>query len=196
MTPTLQQPEQSKKFEFETASKKLERMLSMNEAEIKCINPLLSKFKIRIPLLLYAWIGGLLSGLTAAILKIAAEFIQAEGFYESLGGPLVWICGVVLLVNCLYMFKSLNRGMKYYNQLEVIPIYQSSVIINHILAGGLILGEFRFYEWWRIVFIMVGAMVCCFGILIIIRKYHYMREMQKVEVFEGDTSGYFGLGTS
>jgi hypothetical protein len=42
----------------------------------------------------------------------------------------------------------LNYGIKYYNQLEVVPIYQSSVIINNILCGGIVLGEFKYYLWY------------------------------------------------
>ena len=49
-------------------------MMELTDLQIKTLNPILSKFKIRIPLLFYAWVGGLLSGLTAAVLKIVAEF--------------------------------------------------------------------------------------------------------------------------
>jgi hypothetical protein len=57
----------------------VEKLLLSDDKDIKKVSPNLSKFKLRLPLILFPWAGGLVSGLTASIIKIAAEFFQANG---------------------------------------------------------------------------------------------------------------------
>ena len=75
----------------------------------------------------------------------------------------------------------MNSGLRYYSQLEVIPVYQSAVIINNIIAGGIIFQEFAKYEAWRMAGIAVGTAVCCSGIMVVINKGEMVRDSRHDE---------------
>ena len=64
----------------------------------------------------------------------------------------------------------MNVALKYYDQMEIIPIYQSSVILNNVLCGGIIFNEFSRYVYWKVIVLFVGFTICIVGILIIVKK--------------------------
>jgi len=115
----------------------------MDEKDLKKLSPHFQKFWIRVPLILYPWASGLLSGMTTSFIKGFAESLKNHTFYELATHPLPYICLIICSFNIVGQLYTLNTGLKYYNQLEVIPIYQSSVIINNIICGGLIFNEFQ-----------------------------------------------------
>mmetsp|Transcript_64120 Transcript_64120/g.88688 ORF Transcript_64120/g.88688 Transcript_64120/m.88688 type:complete len:103 (+) Transcript_64120:1047-1355(+) len=64
----------------------------------------------------------------------------------------------------------LNMAMRNYNQLEVMPIYQSSIIVNTLMCGLFILNEQRFYSVLNIVYICLCCMLCISGDFVILKK--------------------------
>ena len=123
------------------------------------------------PLILFPWTSGLLSGITTSFIKGAAEMVKSETLVACLTHPLLYVCLAICTVTIVGQLYSMNQGFKYYNQLEVVPIYQSSVIIHNILCGGVIFDEFRLYSWWQMLLIVVGTLICIGGIIIIAKKY-------------------------
>jgi hypothetical protein len=74
----------------------------MDDKDIKKANSNLSKFQLRLPLVLYPWAGGLLSGLTCSVIKIVGEVVQIQGLLGSLTNPLFWGSIVLLIFNSIF----------------------------------------------------------------------------------------------
>ena len=123
------------------------------------------------PLILFPWASGLLSGITTSFIKGVAEMVKGESLVSCLTHPLLYTCLVICGFTIVGQLYTMNQGFKYYNQLEVVPIYQSSVIINNIICGGVIFNEFRLYSWWQMLLLVTGTVICISGILIIAKKY-------------------------
>lgn len=41
----------------------------------------------------------------------------------------------------------LNQAMRLYQHIDVVPVYQSAVIVNHLVCGLILLNEQAFYSW-------------------------------------------------
>lgn len=120
----------------------------MEEKEIQKIQPHFKKYKARIPILLFPWTSGMLSTMTTLFIKCVAELFQGESILYIISHPMIYICLLFVVCTLVGQLYTLNTGIKYYNQLEVVPIYMSSVIINNIICGGVIYNEFASYLWW------------------------------------------------
>jgi hypothetical protein len=64
----------------------------------------------------------------------------------------------------------MNMNLKYYEQMEIIPIYQSSIILTNVLCGAIIFQEMEKYNWWKIMMLSIGFMICISGVSVIILK--------------------------
>jgi len=91
---------------------------------------------------------------------------------ESLKNPIVIFYSVMILVVTYYHLYAMNTALKYYNQIEFVPILKSSVIICNILCGGIIMGEFSHYTQNQIFFLSFGSLISILGILIILKKHN------------------------
>jgi hypothetical protein len=64
----------------------------------------------------------------------------------------------------------MNLSLKYYEQLEVIPVYQSSIIFTNILFGAVVFQEIKNYKWYNMATLILGFIICISGILVIFKK--------------------------
>lgn len=60
--------------------------------------------------------------------------------------------------------------MKNYDQAEIGPINESSLILLNLICGGIILNEQKLYLWWELVILLMCCIVCILGIKIFISK--------------------------
>ena len=60
--------------------------------------------------------------------------------------------------------------MKYYDQIDVIPIFLTSLLIFNITEGCILLDEISLYGRNDIIFISFGIAVCVAGIIILMIK--------------------------
>ena len=73
--------------------------------------------------------------------------------------------------------------MKYYDHLDVIPIFMTSLLIFNILSGLVILDEMDNYVPSDFLGIGTGIILCMSGISILITK---NAEIERTEVLEND----------
>ena len=62
--------------------------------------------------------------------------------------------------------------MKYYDLLDVIPIFMTSLLIFNIVEGLVILDEYSVYERNDLVGITIGIVLCLLGITLLMFKNH------------------------
>ena len=65
----------------------------------------------------------------------------------------------------------LNVAMKYYNQIEIAPIYESFVILGKLTTGLILLDEQVFYSWLQIAGLCATSMLSIVGIALIAKKH-------------------------
>lgn len=83
---------------------------------------------------------------------------------------MLYILLVLVAVTLVSQLYFMNLCLKYYDQLEIVPIYQASLILNNVLAGGFIFDEFAKYVWWKLIILGCGFTICIIGILVIFKK--------------------------
>lgn len=91
---------------------------------------------------------------------------------------LVFVSGTIVA-----QLHFLNLGLKFYRSLEVIPIYQCTVILGNLICGGIVFKEFLNYTTWELESIFIGTLICLSGIMIILEKHNYTNQF-KVEIIE------------
>ena len=60
--------------------------------------------------------------------------------------------------------------MENYDQIEIVPIYESSLILMNIICGCLILSEYELYEWQQLLSLLACSLICIFGVFQIMKK--------------------------
>ena len=64
----------------------------------------------------------------------------------------------------------LNLSMKYYNNLDVMPIYQSTILMGLMVSGLLVLNESALYTVGELFLLFGSAIVVIAGIYLLTKK--------------------------
>lgn len=64
----------------------------------------------------------------------------------------------------------MNQAIKLYEQLEVIPIYQTFVMLAWIGAGLLVFGEYKLYETHQLIGFAISIVMCLLGVKFLTMK--------------------------
>ena len=94
------------------------------------------KSRIKLPMISMAIVSGVLAGLTASISKGMTLAMGTDGFFSW---GLLYFCAVGLFATL--QLKSLNIAMENYDQIDIDPIYQTSIILFNMFSGAIILNE-------------------------------------------------------
>ena len=71
---------------------------------------------------------------------------------------------------CFIMIYVLNIAMRYYDNLDVIPIFQSFILLMMIVSGWVVFDEVKFYTPTQMVGITCSSLIVCAGIKILTMK--------------------------
>lgn len=85
---------------------------------------------------------GLVSGIYSSFLRGLILQMSMEGGF-SMVSTYVYI--MIVIPGSILQLKLVNHAMEVYNQAEIGPIYSSSLILLHMLSGGIILDEQALY---------------------------------------------------
>ena len=81
--------------------------------------------------------GGLLGSISSIFFKATTDTLANDGF--SSGSLYLFMLFGTLSAALQLVF--INKLMEVYEQVEIIPIYQSALILLNILAGAIVLNE-------------------------------------------------------
>ena len=110
----------------------------------------------------------LMSSVSLVNLKMLGELVQSGS--ARVHWPLMVLMATILVTSAMLQIHLLNMAMKFYDQLQVIPVYQTSMMILWILTGLVILDEKAFYSGRELLAIFGSAVVCCVGIRLLMMK--------------------------
>jgi hypothetical protein len=98
-----------------------------------------------------------------------------RGFTLSLGIEGVLSFGTLAYLTiagslAFFQLKSLNIAMSVYDQLETVPIYQSSLVIYSMISGAIILDEKSMYTPTQLSTLFCLGLVCVLGMILLVNK--------------------------
>ena len=65
---------------------------------------------------------------------------------------------------------AVNMSLKFYNNLDVMPTYQSSILINVMVAGMILIDESKLYTWTELILLYSAGLVVISGIYVLTKK--------------------------
>ena len=157
----------------------IETISEMTEDEVKQVSPnslTLKKF-VKIPLLLIVTSSAVMAGISISLIKMAVELLESNDFWEIVLFSIFLLIGALLF--SFTQLHMLNGAMKFYDQLVVMPIYQTSIMISWILSGMIVFKEIDYYTNKELIFISCSMIVCCIGIYFLYSKTKYIKESQQ-----------------
>ena len=165
----------------------IQQIFDLETEQIKKLDPSFKKYRVRLLLLLYPWSSGILSTITSSYIKGVAELLKTNSFVFNLSNPAIYILLFLMVGTLVSQLKFMNMSLQYYNQLEVVPIYQSFVIMSNLMCACIIFNEFRNYAWQSLLLITIGTLICISGILVMMKKYTLVKTGSKVILLEPES---------
>lgn len=83
------------------------------------------------------------------------------------------LCGAAIQILLL------NIAMRYYNNLDIMPVYQSLVLMMMLLCGWMLLDEIQYYTWSNIAGLLASSLLVIIGIKVITMKTNALETLKK-----------------
>ena len=126
------------------------------------------KKNLKVPMIFLCWSCGVVNGCSLVFLKICGEIVNSpEAHNHILFTVLMGAMGGLCAVFNVY---ALNMSMKYYQNLDVMPAYQSFILMHMILSGLIVLNEAALYSVWELVKLSGSAVLVIAGIYVLTQK--------------------------
>lgn len=126
--------------------------------------------------LLYAGCAGLAGGQAVSFAKAAVEIVKSAawgGTDEFVSGPGPWLIILATVVMVGIQFHFLNEGLRLFDALSIIPVYQAAWIFCGVMGGFVYLGEAEVGETtrttWQLALFVVGGVVALVGVSMLIK---------------------------
>lgn len=141
---------------------------------------------LKVPLLIFAILPAMVSSISELISKVmGCILMEATSWLDYLW--LLLFCPILAFT----AYKTLiyiNYGIKYYDQMEVMPIYSTNILIHNIIVGMLCLNELKFYDNAMLFAITFSALLNLLGIYILLQK-----NREKGDLVTGDTATFSAI---
>ena len=140
-------------------------------------NSKILKKNLKVLLVLLCTICGFMNGSSLVFFKVAGEVLNSpERDMNVFFSILMGLCGTFCAGLQIYC---LNLSMKYYNNLDVMPIYQSMILMLVMASGLIVLDESSKYSWGELFVLFASATLVVLGIYVLTKK-------QNLIVINGD----------
>lgn len=112
-------------------------------------------------------IAGLFGGISGSFVRgFTCCLNEKDGF----SNPFTWLYFVLMWSASFVQLRNLNRSMALYDQIEIVPIYQASLILLNMLSGVVIMQESSKYQSSELIFLLVCLIVCISGVFTIAKR--------------------------
>ena len=109
-----------------------------------------------------------MNGSGLVCLKVGGEVINSDEFNSNIFFAFTMVTlGVVCAGTSIYL---LNLSMKYFSNLDVMPIYQSMILMHMMAAGLLVLDESALYSTEQLFLLLGSACLVVLGIYVLTCK--------------------------
>ena len=138
------------------------------------------KNNIKAPLVFLCLTCGLMNGTSLVLVKVGGEGYRIAEEGESVVFPI--IMGFIGIQCAGFQMLCLNIAMKYYNNLDVQPIYQALILVFVMVSGMVCLDESALYTWGEISLLGGSCLLVLLGIYILTQKQNEFKEMEGKQV--------------
>ncbi len=132
-------------------------------------------------MVLIIWTAALMSGLTILFLKLTTEIPHgvegSDGWLDHLA--LVTVLILSTIIAAIAQMHMLNVAMKYYDQIEVIPIHQTATMVMWILTGLVVFDEVQYYSKYQLWIITGSCCLCFVGVKFLTMKTKMLKAVKK-----------------
>ena len=161
----------------------------MTREEVEQVSPDSHRLRrfAKAPMLLVIAGSALCSGVTVALLKLLGELLLSGEVTEDL-----LLAGLVALgafLSAIEQLHMLNTAMKYYDQLEVMPIYQTAIMMMWCITGMIVYEETQYYSAGELAAIFGALVACGIGISFLYAKTKAMKSGNRSTLGKGDKLG-------
>ena len=123
---------------------------------------------IKTPLLFFVTGAAMLASLSDLQLKMVGTIYDQAYATED------WLLIIGLILGIVFTSANtlvyVNHAMKHYDQMEVMPVYQTNIMVWGIFSGMACIDEVRFYSWTQLGLITLASGVCVGGIFFLLQK--------------------------
>lgn len=127
---------------------------------------------------LYAGCAGLAGGQAVSFAKAAVEIVKSAalgGTDEFVSGPGPWLIILATVVMVGVQFHFLNEGLRLFDALSIIPVYQAAWIFCGVMGGFIYLGEAGVADGedarttWQLALFVCGGLLTIAGVSLLIK---------------------------
>ena len=122
----------------------------------------------KVPMFCLLLSSGIIGGITSVNFKLAGQLAYGDEGDENLG--LIVLLILINIPGMAFQLFGLQMSMKYYDQIEVVPVFLIAVLIFVLLCGMVVLNDVILYKASGLIGIAVGVIFCSIGIYIVIMK--------------------------
>ena len=128
-------------------------------------------------MVLLIWSTATFSGLNVCLLKCFGEILAVNDFWTM---PFMVSSLIVsIILGAILQIIILNMALRYYNNLDVIPVYQSLILTMLLVCGWVLLNEISFYTTKQIFGLIGSAIIVISGIKVITMKTSVIASLKK-----------------
>jgi multidrug transporter EmrE-like cation transporter len=156
----------------------LELVSDLSIEKVKEIDPESGPLKLfnKVPMVMLMCCTGCLSGLNQAAFRfVGLAFRDGHAFFS------VFVVGLSLLglLGSTIQFALLNLALKNYRQIDVVPVYESTLTVMTVVSGLVLFNESQYYTWARLIGIFASTFFVIIGIAVLTMKDNIKAEMEK-----------------
>ncbi len=142
----------------------------MPKSSLEIVSPksMSLKFWLKAPMLVFVNLAAMTSSISELFSKVAGCIIK-----DSESSSDYWwllMCVPVLVFTATRTLVYVNFGIKYYEQMVVMPIYNTCLLNHNILIGLLSLNEIKHYSYFQLAGILFSTLTCSLGISVFLEK--------------------------
>ncbi|KAI9914922.1 hypothetical protein PsorP6_007219 [Peronosclerospora sorghi] len=122
----------------------------------------------------YAGLAGTLGGQSVLFAKSTAELLKGvfSGNVSFLGRYQFYLLVLALAVCLCFQVKYLNEGLRHYDALSMVPVYQAYWVLSGVLGGAIYFQEIRTFSVLQALMFVLGISVSIVGVVLLSRRKH------------------------
>ena len=145
---------------------------------------------VKLPLMIGTLAAGMCSAIATLASKLFGELIKDGIIKDNINLSIG--CLIATAFSILGLVFQMNSTMMFYQQMEVMPIYQANILLAWTITGTMILREMHDAEWYKKLYMAAGITLILIGTKILTSKkeYNLKIEMEKKRVaWKSSTQG-------
>lgn len=120
------------------------------------------------PMLIYPYWATFSTSLAMVFSRSLSGFAFAKSDTSNFAGIMPYIYIVWIGIFALFSYFLLNKSLKHFNTVYVVPIFKAFDLFHNIMSGGVFLREFGQYNIMEFIFFITGGSICILAILLLL----------------------------